>query len=138
MNCSKMQELLSAHANDQLALTQREFVEEHLTVCASCQGVLTDYQALRVQLKSLQTTKITPDIRESTMSRLGGVRIFNVPIPNQKFLRPSLVIVAIAVVTVAALLFRFSGGSTVGGLRQRMQRLKCYSLTGFQARILSR
>ena len=115
MNCSKMQELLSAHANDQLALTQREFVEEHLTVCASCQGVLTDYQALRVQLKSLQTTKITPDIRESTMSRLGGVRIFSVPIPDQKFLRPSLVIVAIAVVAVAALLSRFSGGSTMGG-----------------------
>lgn len=77
--------------------------------------MLTDYQALRVQLKSLQTTKITPDIRESTMSRLGGVRIFSVPIPDQKFLRPSLVIVAIAVVAVAALLSRFSGGSTMGG-----------------------
>ena len=133
MNCSKMQELLSAYANDQLALTQREFVEEHLTVCASCQRVLTDYQALRIQLKSLQTTKITPDIRESTMSRLGGVRIFSVPMPDQKFLRPSLVIVAIAVVAVAALSFRFSGGSTVGGVEAAYaatEALQSYRISG--------
>lgn len=72
-------------------------MEGHLAVCASCQRVLTDYQALRIQLKSLQTTKITPDIRESTMSRLGRLIIFNVPMPDQKFSRPSLVIAAIAV-----------------------------------------
>ena len=48
------------------------------------------------------------------MSRLGGVRIFSVPMPDQKFSRPSFVIVAIAVMAVASLLFRFSGDSTVG------------------------
>ena len=37
MNGSKMQEFLSAYANDQRALNRREFEEEYLTVCASCQ-----------------------------------------------------------------------------------------------------
>ena len=50
MDCSKMQELLSAYANDQLALTQREFAEEYLSVCASCQRVLTTGVAYPTQI----------------------------------------------------------------------------------------
>ena len=50
MNCSKMQELLSAYANDQLALTQREFAEEYLSVCASCQHPLATGVAYPTQI----------------------------------------------------------------------------------------
>lgn len=95
--------------------------------------MLTNYQTLRIQLKSLQTTKITPDIPESTMSRLGGVRIFSVPVPEQKFSLPSLVIVAIAVVAVAALLFRFYGHITVGGVEAEYaatEALQSYRISG--------
>ena len=133
MNCSQMNELLSAYANDQLALTQREFVQEHVTSCADCQRALTDYQALRLHLTSLQSTKITPDIREATMSRLEGMRTLSVPIPAQKFLRPTLVMAVIAVVVTAALLFRFSDGSPVGRIAAAYaatEALQSYRMSG--------
>lgn len=54
MRCSDLQELLSAYANGELPLTQREFVEEHLASCANCRAALAGYSWVRQRLTFLR------------------------------------------------------------------------------------
>jgi hypothetical protein len=133
MNCSQMQELLSAYANDELPLTQREFVEEHLTSCDDCQRALADYESVRLQLSSLSVAEFQPDIQEATMSQIETLRTPGVPVSIQKILRPGLITAALVVVAVAALLFRFSGDSPVGGIASAYaatEALQSYRMSG--------
>ena len=71
MICSELQEVLSAYANGELARTQHEFVEEHLSVCSECQKLLADYAEVRRQLVSLGAIYVTSDIKHATMSKIG-------------------------------------------------------------------
>ena len=59
MNCSDIQELLSAYANGELPRTQREFVEEHLAICADCPASLADHTRVRHQLTSLRAAPVS-------------------------------------------------------------------------------
>ena len=60
MKCSNIEDLLSAYASSEVSRTQREFVEEHLSVCAHCRAALADYIAVRHSLTSLRATTEKP------------------------------------------------------------------------------
>ena len=133
MNHSQMQELLSAYANDELSLTQREFVEEHLATCADCQKALAKYRSMRIQLTSLSATEINPDIREATMSQIEAFGTTSTPINVRKLLRPALTVAAIVVVAVAVLVFQLSGDGPGGGIAEAYaatEALQSYRIAG--------
>lgn len=70
MNCRDLEELLSAYADGELPRTQREFIEEHLAVCADCRGTLADYIQAGRKLSSLRGLPESPDIRRDTIARV--------------------------------------------------------------------
>jgi len=74
MNCSDLDELLSAYANGELSRTQREFIEEHLSSCADCRAALADYTEVRQQLMYLKATPSMPDLNEATMSKIRAAK----------------------------------------------------------------
>ncbi len=95
MNCKDLEELLSAYADGELAGTQRDFLDEHLTSCADCRAILADYTKIGEQLLSLRVTPPLPDIKEATMSE---IREVDTRRSSQKWLRPALVAVPVVVI----------------------------------------
>ena len=100
MKCSEIKELLSAYANDELLLTQKESVEEHLSGCIDCRTTLADYRVIRQQLESLKTLPAMPDIRDTTMSKIKSLKKSRL---TTRWMRPSLV--AIPIIAIIITLF---------------------------------
>ncbi len=101
MKCRDLEELLSAYADGELSRTQREFIEEHLAGCADCRVKLAKFTSVGRRLSSLRETPETPDIRETTMSKIKASSVS----PDRlyrRWLRP--VMAAVAIVAVIALL----------------------------------
>jgi hypothetical protein len=100
MNCKDFKELLSAYADGELPLTQRDFIEEHLADCPDCMAALNSYKAVNLKIASLRETQAMPDIKGGVMSRINGIgdssRKFN-------WLRP--VVLSLSVVAIVAMLF---------------------------------
>jgi hypothetical protein len=100
MRCSDYEELLSAYAGDELSRAQREFIEEHLAVCADCRETLAGFQNVRQRLGALSAMEQRPDIKGGVMSKINGIggssRKFN-------WLRP--VALSLSVVSIVAMLF---------------------------------
>ena len=66
MDHKDIEELLSAYANGELANTQREFVEGHLSSCSDCRSKLASFTWVRHQLIPLSEVPIKTDIMETT------------------------------------------------------------------------
>jgi hypothetical protein len=126
-----MEELLSAHANGELARTQSEFVEEHLRSCADCRESLANNVWVRSRITSLQETPIEADIVASAMSKIreqatGGWA-------TSRLLRPVLVAAAIIMAVVVPLVIQLSGTGPGGGIAEAYSAfagLKSYRMTG--------
>ena len=73
MKCSGTGEMLSAYANDELSISQRESVVEHLLTCADCRAALEEYVAIRQRLTALREMPLLLDITEATMQRIKTV-----------------------------------------------------------------
>jgi hypothetical protein len=100
MRCFDYEELLSAYAGDELSRAQREFIEEHLAVCADCRETLAGFQNVRQRLGALSAMEQRPDIKGGVMSKINGTGS-----KGQRFnwLRP--VVLSVSVVAVVAMLF---------------------------------
>jgi hypothetical protein len=126
-----MEELLSAHANGELARTQSEFVEEHLRSCADCRESLVNNVWVRSRITSLKEAPIEADIAEATMSRIreqatGGRE-------TSRLMRPALVVAAILLAVVVPLAIQLSGTGSGGGIAEAYSAfasLKSYRMTG--------
>ncbi len=102
MNCRDLEELLSAYVDGELSRTQREFIEEHLAGCADCRANLAEFEAAGRRLTSLREVPETPDIRETTMSKIKAASVS----PDRlyrRWLRPAIAI-GTAVIIIALLL----------------------------------
>jgi predicted anti-sigma-YlaC factor YlaD len=107
------EELLSAHANDELSRTQTEFVEEHLRICADCRESLSNNVWVRSRITSLQETPIEADIADVTMSKIreqatGGWA-------TSRLLRPAVVAAPSIMALVVPLVMRLSGTGSGAG-----------------------
>ncbi len=100
MNCKDFKELLSAYADGELSLTQRDFIKEHLADCPNCVATLNSYKETNMMIASLRKIQAIPDIKEATMSKIKG-RQYTKPI--RKWLRP--VALSLSVVAIVAMLF---------------------------------
>ncbi|PZC47068.1 MAG: Transmembrane transcriptional regulator (anti-sigma factor RsiW) [Chloroflexi bacterium] len=129
MEHNNIQELLSAYANDELARTQREFVEQHLPSCPSCQAELNDYRWVRSRVGLLATVPAESDIKGKTMASIRtiaaqneGVYAGNAKADWRRRLgihrlpRPALVIAAVAAVIITPLALQLTGGGPGGGI----------------------
>lgn len=105
MKCSDLEELLSAYADGELPRMQREFIEEHLALCADCRATLKDFTVAGRLLSSLGAIPVAAnikDIRETTLSKIKA----NNMLPGKAFrrwLRP-LLAAGTAVIIIAVLL----------------------------------
>ena len=102
MKCSDIEELISAYANGELSRMQREFVEEHLPMCANCRATLADYAAVRHHLISLRVTPVFADVREGTMSKIRAEGVSSRE-PIGRWMRLALVALPIVAILIALL-----------------------------------
>jgi len=113
MRCSDINELLSAYADGELPLTQREFVEEHLSGCADCRATLSDYRRVKSQLSTLKTMPVISSIRETLITQITAPKIPGKHL--RRWLRPALVAVPlVAVLTTLLILQPWSGPDLLG------------------------
>lgn len=104
MNCCDLEELLSAYADGELSRTQREFIEEHLSGCASCRETLAEFETVGRQLSSLRELPAASDISKSTLSKIKSSDVYT-PKYRWRWLRPvtaSAAIVAVIAIMLAA------------------------------------
>jgi len=101
MNCRDLEVLISAYADGELSKTQREFVEEHLSVCADCRETLAEFEAAGRQLSSLREVSEVSDIRAATLSKIKASSVHTQKY-GRRWLRP--VTAAVAIVAVIAVL----------------------------------
>jgi hypothetical protein len=103
MNCSDMEELLSAYANNECSRTQKEFVEEHVTNCADCREKLAGLMKVRRQLISLRETPTLYDIKEETMLR---IKAADTRKPVLNWMRPALISFAIVAILLTLIILQ--------------------------------
>ena len=100
MDCKDFKELLSAYADGELSLTQRDFIEEHLSGCPDCMAAVNSYKETNTKIASLREIQAMPDIKGGVMSKINGVggnsRKFN-------WLRPA--VLSLSVIAIVAMLF---------------------------------
>ena len=60
MNCRKIEKLVDPYLSGDLSHSDREFFEDHLSCCASCQEVVAQFQALEILLDSASEWEVTP------------------------------------------------------------------------------
>ena len=101
MRCFDYEELLSAYAGDELSRAQREFIEEHLAVCADCRDALAGFKSVRQRLGALSVMEQKPDIKVGVMSKINGIGGSGRNKSN--WLRPA--VFAFSVVAIVAMLF---------------------------------
>ena len=146
MNHTQFEELLSAYANDELARTQREFVEEHLSGCPECRAQLAEFTWVRSKVGLLATGPAESDIKETTMASIkaigpqqGGVYSGDVQgdswarLGRHRLLRPALVMAAIAAVVIIPLALQLTGrGPGVGivSAYAATEALKSFRMSG--------
>jgi len=102
MNCRDLEELLSAYADGELSLTQREFIEEHLSGCADCRETLAEFEATGRQLSSLRHVSKTPDIRAAALSKIKATSTSSGK-SFRRWLRPVTAIGAVVIILVILL-----------------------------------
>ena len=97
MNCKDLKELLSAYVDGELSRTQREFIEEHLAVCADCKATLEGYRVVNQKLTSLREVPAMPDRKGAIMSRIKDMSNR----PGRRWLRPALAAIPIVAILIA-------------------------------------
>ena len=70
MNCRDLKIMLSAYADNELALAQREFAREHLSVCPECRATLEGYRAVNRKIISLRDMAALSDVSRDTMLKI--------------------------------------------------------------------
>lgn len=103
MKCSDYEELLSNYANNEISRTQREFIEEHISDCASCSKTLEGYASVRKHLGALNDIQPEPDFKEAVMLKIQGTSTMH---PTWKWVRPILVSIPVIAVMIALLIIQ--------------------------------
>lgn len=98
MKCSDYEELLSAHASNELSHTQREFIEEHLSDCDGCRKTLAGYASVQQHLGALTDIQHKPDLKEAVMAQIRGTKTTST---TRKWLRPALVSLPVIAIMIA-------------------------------------
>ena len=112
MNCKDLKELLSAYVDGELSRTQREFLEEHVAVCADCKATLEGYRAVNQKLTLLREVPAMPDRKGAIISKIKEEHTRK---PTQPWLRPALVVTVVIAVIAALIGVEFLGvGSSEG------------------------
>ena len=111
MNCKDFKELLSAYADGELSLTQKDFIEEHLAACPDCVATVNSYKGVNLKISSLRGTPAMQDIKGATMSKIKRKQTIK---PTRKWLQPALIVIAIIGI-VAALFTIDTSGTGTGG-----------------------
>ncbi len=146
MNHTEFEELVSAYANDELARTQREFVEEHLSGCPECRAQLTEFTWVRSKVGLLATVPAESDIKETTMASIraigpqrGGVYSGEVQgnswvrLGLRRLPRPALVMAAVAAMVIIPLALQLTGGGPGVGIESAYaatEALKSFRMSG--------
>ncbi len=130
MNHTEFEEPLSAYANDELARTQREFVEEHLSGCPECRAKLAEFTWVRSKVGLLATVPAESDIKETTMASIkaidpqqGGVHSAQEQgdlwgrLGLHRLLRSALVMAAVAAVVIIPLALQLTPNPPKDGVR---------------------
>ena len=143
MKHSAIEELISSYANGQLGRTQREFVDQHLPRCPSCNAALADYAWVRNKLTSLREQPTEVDIKEATMSSIGAIDTSSrsnargrTRRPIRWVPRPALALMAVAAAIIAALVLQLptSGpGGLIAKAHAATASLQSYRVTGSTA-----
>lgn len=124
MKCSEIKELLSAYANDELLLTQKEFVEDHLAGCIDCRATLADFRVIRERIVSLKAIPVMPDTKEITLQK---VKALSIRKSTFKWVRPSLAAIPIAAIMITLFVLQpwspANGPTTVMAMDQLVQRV---------------
>ena len=79
MKCEDLQLNLSIYLDDILTVEERAIVDEHLVRCPLCRQKLTDFQALRNNLRVLSRPAIPDDLLISIRSRVAQAAEINQP-----------------------------------------------------------
>ncbi len=108
MKCKDIELLLSAYADDELAQTQREFVETHLKTCIDCQALLAEQKRIFARLAGLRDLPSVPDIKAKTMARIKGDGEPNNP---WRLWRPALAAIPLTLALVIALIWNLPSGN---------------------------
>jgi mycothiol system anti-sigma-R factor len=70
MNCSEMEEIISAYADNELPQDEKEKVQNHLDSCGKCRGMLKFEMAAKSAVRSMQITKAPSRLRQSIMAEI--------------------------------------------------------------------
>lgn len=76
LDCSIIQEYLSAYVDDELPPEQREAVQEHLAVCPQCRGELARLTRLEEVLEALPSPLPPPELIDQVLARLSRRQVF--------------------------------------------------------------
>lgn len=72
MNCSKLEQLLSAYMESSLRADEKSQVEEHLSGCRNCSELLQEMQSAAALCQSYPTLELEPDLLETILLRTTG------------------------------------------------------------------
>lgn len=72
MNCSKIEQLLSAYMESSLHADEKNRVEEHLKSCRHCSELLDEMQSAAALCQSYPTLELEPDLLETILLRTSG------------------------------------------------------------------
>ncbi len=111
MNCKDFKGLLSAYADGELSLIQKDFIEEHLACCPDCMATVNNYKGVNLKISSLRETPAMQDIKGTTMSRIKGIQPVK---PILKWLQPA--VLSLSVVAIIAMLFALQPWTSNGNL----------------------
>lgn len=70
LDCSMVQEYLSAYVDDELPVEQREAIQEHLAVCPACRQELGRLTRLWEALEDLPAASPPPELIDQVLARL--------------------------------------------------------------------
>ena len=137
MNCKDFKELLSAYADGELSLTQRDFIEEHLAVCPDCMATVNSYKETNMKIASLRKIQAMPDIKGGVMSEIKEIGRSSRRI---NWLRP--VALSLSVVAIVAMLFVLqpwtgnNGYTTIlAKAKEASQNIQSYCVNSYDTRV---
>jgi hypothetical protein len=72
MNCSKIEQKLSAYMESSLPVNETSQVEEHLKSCRQCSELLHEMRSVAALCQSYPTLQLQPDLLEKILLRTSG------------------------------------------------------------------
>lgn len=73
-------EMLSAYANDELSIGEREEIEKHIDECADCRSRLEAFQSIRMQLAAIDEIPVPENAGEKIMASINAAEKPRTPV----------------------------------------------------------